>query len=462
MAKPRLTSLTPTGLAGHAAIYPFLLGLAAPASQAFTAGTPSPALAIGILIVFLAGFIAIVQISRPPGAPVQVMVLTPARRRAARALTALLFAIAVTTLTRFGGNWWVLFMYVVTTMMFMVPVGWELTAIAGVSLVMTGCGWLYGWPLAEAASFALSVAMAGFVALLMRRRGVLIRELGQAHAEVARLAAADAVVEERLRFARDLHDLLGHSLSVIALKTELARRLLDGGAERARVVGELADVEQITRRALGEVREAVTGYRAASLTSELARAKAALEAADVEVITRIAVPALAPEVDDLLAWIVREATTNIVRHSHARRAEIEVCQADGTIRIDVHNDGVIAAPATTGSGLAGLRERVHDAGGRLTSIHDGARFHVSASVPASGEASGAASVPANVSASVSASVPASGTTSVPANGAANGTTIGAAFDSASKSAGGPATDPARDAASEPVSDPAGGPAGAAA
>jgi two-component system sensor histidine kinase DesK len=377
-----VTALTPRGIVGQAAIYPFLIGLAAPASNIVNGTAGTVALPTAALVTFVASFVAIIQLSRHPGAPVRLLQLSPVRRFTIRALTALLLVIATATVIGFGGNWWVLFMYVATTAMFVLPVGWELAAIAGVCAIMIGACLVHGLSWAESASLAMSGAMAGFVALLMRRRGLLIRELSQAHDEVARLAATDAVTEERLRFARDLHDLLGHSLSVIALKTELARRLHDGGADHARVQAELHDIEQITRRALGEVREAVTGYRAGSLTSELLRARAALEAADVTVTTQIAAPALPPEVDDLLAWIVREATTNIVRHSQARRAEIAVSQADGVIRLDVHNDGVADAPASAGSGLAGLRERVREAGGQLTSARDGASFHVSATVPA--------------------------------------------------------------------------------
>lgn len=377
-----VTALTPRGIVGQAAIYPFLVGLIAPAADIVNDGRGSVAWRTAALAVFLVGFIAIIQLSRHPGAPVRMRELPPLHRFSVRALTGLLFVIATATVIVFGDNWWVLFMYVVTTTMYVLPVGSELTAIGGVVAAMIIAGVIHGWSWPELASFAMSVAMAGFVALLMRRRGLLIRQLSQAHDEVARLAATDAVTEERLRFARDLHDLLGHSLSVIALKTELARKLHAGGADAARVQAELGDIEQITRRALGEVREAVTGYRAGSLTSELVRARAALEAADVTVTTQIAAPALSPEVDDLLAWIVREATTNIVRHSQARRAEIAVREADGVIRLDVHNDGVADAPARAGSGLAGLRERVEEAGGELISARDGASFHVSAIVPA--------------------------------------------------------------------------------
>jgi two-component system, NarL family, sensor histidine kinase DesK len=228
--------------------------------------------------------------------------------------------------------------------------------------------------------------MTGFAALLMRRRGLLLQELRAAHAEVARLAAADAVLEERLRFARDLHDLLGHSLSVIALKAELARQLLDHDAERAQA--EVGELEHIARRALDEVREAVSGYRARTLDGELDRAQGVLEAAGIEVRTSVVVAGLPPAIDDLLARVVREAVANIVRHSQAQRAEISLSAAGGVIHLEVSNDGAApgagdpAAGEPGGGGLSGMRERVVAAGGRLTAAtRDGGVFRITAVVP---------------------------------------------------------------------------------
>jgi two-component system sensor histidine kinase DesK len=206
----------------------------------------------------------------------------------------------------------------------------------------------------------------GYVALLLRRRAQLIRELREAQGEVARLAAADAVAEERLRFARDLHDLLGHSLSVIVLKTELAGRLFDSGAgPQARA--EVGDAEEIARRSLAEVREAVSGYRRQSLGTEFEQARAALEAAGVQVSVVKMVSGLPADIDDLLGWVVREAATNVVRHSNARHAEIDLTMVDRAVRLEVADDGVgipeADAAASDGSGLLGLRERVADMGG---------------------------------------------------------------------------------------------------
>ena len=230
----------------------------------------------------------------------------------------------------------------------------------------------HGWTaanLAAGAGWALAAVVIGYVALLMQRRTLLIRELREAQCEIARLAAADAVAEERLRFARDLHDLLGHSPSVIVLKTELAGRLFEGGAgEQARA--EVGDAEQIARRSLAEVREAVSGYRRQSLGAEFEQARGALEAAGVQVSIHKTVSGLPADVDDLLGWVVREAATNIVRHSAAHHAEIELTLVDRTARLEVRDDGVGVAKdsdvlPSSGSGLLGLRERVQDVGGSL-------------------------------------------------------------------------------------------------
>ncbi|HEX3474501.1 MAG TPA: sensor histidine kinase, partial [Kofleriaceae bacterium] len=194
--------------------------------------------------------------------------------------------------------------------------------------------------------------------------------------------AADAGLEERLRFARELHDLLGHSLSVIALKAELARQLLDQDAERAQA--EVAELEHIAQRALDEVREAVSGYRARSLDAELERAQGVLEDAGVEVRTSVVVAALPPAIDDLLARVAREAVAHIVRHGQAQRAEISLTAAGGVVHLEVSNDGVDADPTAGGEpgGLSEIRERVAAAGGRLTAAtHDGGVFRITAVVP---------------------------------------------------------------------------------
>jgi two-component system, NarL family, sensor histidine kinase DesK len=200
---------------------------------------------------------------------------------------------------------------------------------------------------------------------VMAIRGMreLIRQLQQARAEVARLAAG----EERLRMARDLHDLAGHSLATITLKAELARKLLRVDLDRSEQ--QILDLEHVSREALADIREAVSGYRRATLAVEAASARTALEAADIaadldrSLATRSGT--LDPDAESALAWCLREAVTNVVRHSGARHCRVRLIDArvDGepSLTLDVRDDGP-AAPgdraAAAGNGLSGLRERL--------------------------------------------------------------------------------------------------------
>ncbi len=185
-------------------------------------------------------------------------------------------------------------------------------------------------------------------------------ELERARHELARMAVDD----ERLRFARDLHDLLGHSLSVIALKAELAGRLLKEDPEAAAVhVGEL---EGVARTALVDVREAVSGYRRPVLSAELDGARMALRAAGIDATLERSRAALEPEVEALLAWTVREGTTNVIRHSGARHCRVVIEPGPRAASVEVLDDGCgPGAPGEVGNGLAGLRERVERMAGRL-------------------------------------------------------------------------------------------------
>ncbi len=189
-----------------------------------------------------------------------------------------------------------------------------------------------------------------------------IQELHAARAELARLK----VEEERVRLARDLHDLLGHTLSMITLKSELAGRLVE--KEPARAVQEIHEVERVARQTLREVREAVAGYRQPRLSSELAGARQLLEAAGIECSVEHTAGELPPATDAVLAWTVREGVTNVIRHSGARQCTIRVTCEDGTVRAEIINDGyqgVRSVLAKTGSGLSGLTERVTAHEGRV-------------------------------------------------------------------------------------------------
>jgi two-component system sensor histidine kinase DesK len=208
-------------------------------------------------------------------------------------------------------------------------------------------------------------------------------ELHAARAELARLAVAD----ERARFARDLHDLLGHSLSVIALKAELAGRLLR--EQPAEAAGHVSEIEQVARGALTEVREAVSGYRQPTLDDEIAGAKMALSAAGIQ--ARIERPAVAfdPAIEAVLAWTVREGATNVIRHSGAGRCSVKVTAGLGEAGVEVVDDGPGCEDALAnghdGHGLEGLRERVARLHGQVEAGVDpagGYRLAVRVPVPA--------------------------------------------------------------------------------
>jgi len=218
----------------------------------------------------------------------------------------------------------------------------------------------------------LNDLLVGFAAVAGRLLVQANQQLSQAREQIARLA----VGEERLRFARDLHDLLGHSLSVIALKSELAGRLIKNTPGLA--AHEIEDIEKVARDALREVREAVTGYRQPTLAAELAGAHEVLTAAGIEYhVDHDHVP-LPPAVEAVLAWTVREGVTNVMRHSQAKRCAVRIINKDGHATAEVIDDGRGGTPEA-GSGLRGLEERVRERGGTLIAEplpHEGFRLRV--------------------------------------------------------------------------------------
>ena len=204
----------------------------------------------------------------------------------------------------------------------------------------------------------VSIAMYGLRANNRRQT-----ELYQARAEVERLAAD----QERLRIARDLHDLLGHALTTVVVKAELASRLVGRDTERA--AREMTEVAELARQALADVRATVAGYREVSLVTELATAREVLRAAGIEAELPAAVDSVSGDLRELFGWVIREGVTNVVRHSRAAHVRIRLLDR----AIEVVDDGFGAngeRPATNhptrGSGLTGLAERVAAAGGRVT------------------------------------------------------------------------------------------------
>ena len=220
----------------------------------------------------------------------------------------------------------------------------------------------------DAVTIAYGTFLSTMVTAAILSLSEAVRELQAAREKLAH----QAVEKERLRFSRDLHDLLGHTLSVIVVKSEAARRLAPRNLDAA--LTQIGDIESVGRQALTEIREAVTGYREGSLATELDRARSALSAAAVEpVVLRSGAP-LAPQTEALLGWVVREAVTNVLRHAGASRCEITVQSGPERVSLTVADNGE-GAPSTApsppplpgigGTGLKGLTERLAAAGGSL-------------------------------------------------------------------------------------------------
>jgi two-component system, NarL family, sensor histidine kinase DesK len=213
-----------------------------------------------------------------------------------------------------------------------------------------------GWQLFYLALFPMIIG-AGNTFFAERNR--MNRKLRKANEEIEHLAK----VAERERIARDLHDVLGHTLSVITLKSELAGKLIDRDPQRAGK--EIREVEEISRQALSDVRDAIRGYRSKGLLAEIAQAKCTLETAGVVVRCDASTIAKLPAMQEgVLTMAVREAVTNVVRHAHAHTCCLRLEQQNGACRLEIEDDGR-GGPHAEGSGLRGMRERVEMLGGTL-------------------------------------------------------------------------------------------------
>ncbi|MEU7321342.1 histidine kinase [Streptomyces griseoviridis] len=189
-----------------------------------------------------------------------------------------------------------------------------------------------------------------------------------------------AVAEERLRFGRDLHDVMGRNLAVVALKSELAVQLARRG--RPEAVEQMVEVQRIARETQREVRDVVRGYREADLGVELAGARGVLAAAGITCEVRGEPSGLPGQVQSALGWVVREATTNVLRHGNAGRCAVRLETREGRVVLTVENDGAGDVRGSGGSGLAGLRERLAEVGGTLEAgPADGGLFRLVAEVP---------------------------------------------------------------------------------
>jgi two-component system sensor histidine kinase DesK len=289
--------------------------------------------------------------------------MMPARWLALTIQSGLFVVVAVTT----GQKAVAMTVFLSVMAMFLLPLRLALAYVVALIVVVELSAFLVpGWQVEHDLSF--QIVLTAFVmwgVMQMVQRNI---ELAQAQAQIAEMA----VSQERNRFARDLHDILGHSLTVITVKAELAGRLVE--LDPGRAGQEIADVERLARDALADVRSAVSGYREANLATELVSARAALDAAGIEAELPNAVDAVAGERSELFGWAVREGVTNVIRHSGARRCRVVVrpdeirIEDDGCLRPEPAADRAVPTGNTvhTGNGVNGLRERAEALGARLT------------------------------------------------------------------------------------------------
>lgn len=289
----------------------------------------------------------------------------------------------------FGTYWGSMAGFLSGSLLLVLPARLAWTLYGAVGLIMLVPPTLDGWSVAETFYVAQSSLLTGLVVFGLTRLAELVQVVHGARAELAKMA----VTRERLRFARDLHDLLGYSLSAITLKGELIHRLIPTQPDRAMV--ELDDVLATSRQALADVRVVASGYRDLSLAEEIDSARSTLEAAGVVVNTFVDPGAVSPPVETVLATVLREAVTNVLRHSTASRCEIAVTRADDVVRLSVSNDGApgdaVDPSPYGGSGLDNLDARLRAVEGVLTWTHPAeGSFRVVALAPADGPADGTA------------------------------------------------------------------------
>jgi two-component system sensor histidine kinase DesK len=255
---------------------------------------------------------------------------------------------------------------------------WALFAAIPVTMLVASLQ--FGVGPASVAYFVISPINLGLIVFGLTRLPEVIRYVHATRGELAQMAIAN----ERMRFARDLHDLLGYSLSAITLKVELTRRLVTSNPGRAR--DEIAEVLDIARQALADVRLVASGYRNISLAKEASAVASLMSAAGIEANVEITCGALDEKVDTVLATVLREAVTNTLRHSSVRNCNIDAGQVGDIIRLRVVNDGVSRPSGRDphgGGGLANLAVRLQAIGGRLTAgVNADGWFDLVAEAPA--------------------------------------------------------------------------------
>ena len=339
--------------------------------------TRRPPLIEGLLVLAGTGlFVGLLTFAaRPPGSPSRSSPVGPV------IVILLLFVSSLLVVRDPGSGFYPFFFYASAGASALLPARRAVALMALAGLVGGVAFYLAMQDVVGALVQGLSVTIIGvtvFSASELRRTN---RDLVEARGELARLAVAD----ERVRIARDLHDTLGQSLSVITLKSELAGRLLPEDPVRAQA--EVRDIEVVAREAMASVRETVVDSRRPTLEGELAAARKAHVAADIAPSIEAAADGLPPVVDAVLAWTVREGVTNAVRHSGARRVRIQIGRQGAWAEASITDDGgaehqATSAQAGAGSGLTGLSERVAALGGRFEAGPiSGGGFRINVSLP---------------------------------------------------------------------------------
>jgi two-component system sensor histidine kinase DesK len=260
----------------------------------------------------------------------------------------------------------------------------ERAAAAGLAMIVGTtvlAWWMLGMPVQWLITATFFSTFLGIGNIFFAQRDRAECKLRRANEEIEHLAK----VAERERIARDLHDVLGHTLSLITLKSELAGKLFDRDPAQAK--NEIREIENTARQALADVRQAITGYRARGIGEELRQATSALETAGVKVEVKSSLVQLPATEESVLALILREAVTNVVRHANARSCRLQLQQENGHCRLEVQDDGR-GGYQLEGNGLRGMRERIEALGGRLQrDTSDGTRLIITLPVSNGGNAS---------------------------------------------------------------------------
>ncbi len=263
----------------------------------------------------------------------------------------------------FRAEWGSMAGFLAGSLLLLLPprIGWSLYGVTGISLLVPSL--IEDRSVLDTVYLCQSTMLTGLITFGLSRLSELVKEVHAARGELAHMA----VTEERLRFARDLHDLLGFSLSTITLKSELIHRLIPGHPERA--MEEIEDVLTVARDSLADVRRVARGFQDMSLEREINSARSVLGAADIGVDIRVDLGEVSPRSDSVLAAVLREAVTNVLRHSLAGHCAIEAVRTGERVRLTVVNDGVQAGyrdpSPDSGSGLSNLEARVRAIGGTI-------------------------------------------------------------------------------------------------